>query len=95
MSTGFLAVTAEEVSITTRLLMEGRIPIKTEGHNLLFHFQMLNRSCETVLVQFFGVLTVLGIVQNLSEALHCKAERAPSKDRFCYRVRVVVEEAWI
>ena len=39
MSTGFLAVTAEEVSITTRLLMEARIPIKTEGHNLLFHFQ--------------------------------------------------------
>jgi hypothetical protein len=40
MSTGFLAVTAEEVSITTRLLMAARMPIKTEGHNLLFHFQM-------------------------------------------------------
>jgi hypothetical protein len=40
MGTGFLAVIAEEVSITTRLFMEGRIPIKTEGHNLLFRFQM-------------------------------------------------------
>ena len=29
------------------------------------------------------------------EALHCNPERAPSKDRLCYRVRVVVEEAWI
>jgi hypothetical protein len=42
MSTGFLAVTAEEVSITTRLLMEARIPIETEGHNfysILVKFQ--------------------------------------------------------
>src|SRR5216684_3485576 len=30
-----------------------------------------------------------------SEAVHCKPKRAPSKDRLCYRVRVVVEEAWI
>jgi REP element-mobilizing transposase RayT len=29
------------------------------------------------------------------EAVHCKPKRAPSKDRLCYRVRVVVEEAWI
>jgi REP element-mobilizing transposase RayT len=29
------------------------------------------------------------------EALLCKPERAPSKDRFSYRVRVVVEEARI
>ena len=28
-------------------------------------------------------------------AVHCKAERAPSKDRLCYRVCVAVEEAWI
>ena len=27
--------------------------------------------------------------------LHCTPERVPSKDRLCYRVRVVVEEAWI
>ena len=28
-------------------------------------------------------------------AVHCKPKRAPSKDRLCYRVRVVVEETWI
>jgi hypothetical protein len=29
------------------------------------------------------------------EVVHCKPKRAPSKDRLCYRVCAVVEEAWI